>query len=261
MTHRSTQPRIKNAQQSMREKVIYVDGNPITAQQVTLFLLHHPDFLTDRSQLLESLGIAHIPELTKTTSLVERQVELLRKKNQHLGVKLNQAIESVQQQHRISHAIQQVTTQLLDEKDPYILLSKLNTAVLEIFKVNQVRFFFFKKHLLASSEYSIIHLLGLRKKLPSWKNIDASFYGPWEKSEKTFLFHQGSQFIATIPLCLKTPIGFMAVESEGSVHFKENFELSSLNYLGDLVGKLIRQRLGIEEDEYDNEPLDALWER
>lgn len=250
MNHRGTQPRLKSPQQSMREKVIYVDGSPITAQQVALFLLHHPDFLADRGQLLESLGIAHVPEYPQTTSLIERQVDMLRKKNQQIHKKFLGLGETIYQHQLWLQASRQLTLQLLDEKDPYILLSKLKAALLEDFGIQQVRFFFFKKHLLSSPEYGVVPVLALHKKLPSWKNIHSAHYGPWNLAEQRFLFPQGvAHTIGIAPFSLKNPLGFMALESSPSESFKEPMELALLNYLGDFAGKLLSQLLALEEEE------------
>ena len=241
-----TQPRIKNAQQSMREKVIYVDGSPITAQQVTLFLLQHPDFLTDRSQLLESLGIAHVPEYPQTASLIERQAILLRKKNKQLSAHLNQLSESSQHHRRLFQAAQQLTLNLMDQVDPYILLSQFKAALLEEFGIQQVHFFFFKKHLLTSPDYNTVSLLALNKKLPHWKNIHTAHYGPWGLAEQRFLCpKEDHSTIAIAPFLLKNPLGFMALASDA----KENLEISLLNYLGDLVGKFLSRLLALEEEE------------
>ncbi len=250
------QPRIKMTH-SMREKIIYVDGVPISGQQVAAFLSQHPEFLMDRAGLLESMIVPHLTPENPATSLIERQVNLLRKKNQYLTAKLNQLTEFTQQNHHLFDSVRQLTLSLLDEQDPYILLSHLERNLLDNFGVAHVRFFFFKKHLLASKNYGVVSQLALRKKLPAWKNIQSACYGPWSVQERLLLLPETKESllpIAIIPLLLKHPIGFITLGYGPDCHFKENMDVSLLNYIGDMAGKWLCHLLNLEwiDDPFDD---------
>jgi uncharacterized protein YigA (DUF484 family) len=57
------------------------------------YLLTYPDFFERNSQLLTKLRLPHVRDVAATVSLVERQVEVLRERNQALERKLKELVD------------------------------------------------------------------------------------------------------------------------------------------------------------------------
>jgi len=57
------------------------------------YLQNFPDFFERNSQLLTKLRLPHVRDVAATVSLVERQVEVLRERNQSLERKLKELVD------------------------------------------------------------------------------------------------------------------------------------------------------------------------
>lgn len=81
-------------------------------EQVVEYLLAHPDFFLHHSPLLDDLQIPH--ESGGAISLVERQVAVLREKNQHFENKLREMVEAVHDNQRLNVSLQRLAVNLFD---------------------------------------------------------------------------------------------------------------------------------------------------
>jgi uncharacterized protein YigA (DUF484 family) len=83
----------------------------LTRDHVARYLRTHSDFFTHHSELIETLAIPH--ETGVAISLVERQVELLRKKNKDLDQKLHQLIKVAKDNEKVSSRLHAITLGLV----------------------------------------------------------------------------------------------------------------------------------------------------
>ncbi len=80
--------------------------------QVVEFLLENPDFFLRHSPLLNDLEIPH--ESGTAVSLVERQVAVLREKNQHFEAKLREMVDAVHDNQRLHVSLHRLAVNLFD---------------------------------------------------------------------------------------------------------------------------------------------------
>jgi len=79
-------------------------------QQVADYLISHPDFFLENDLLLNDLKIPH--ESGGAISLVERQVALLRDKNQHFEDRLRDMVDAVHDNQRLHDSLQRLSINL-----------------------------------------------------------------------------------------------------------------------------------------------------
>src|ERR1700678_1736498 len=76
------------------------------------YLQSHPDFFERNAALLAKLRLPHMRDSGATVSLVERQVEVLRERNQALERKLKELVEVARANDALSERIHRLTQRL-----------------------------------------------------------------------------------------------------------------------------------------------------
>lgn len=78
--------------------------------QVVDYLISHPDFFLEHATLLNDLKLQH--ESGKAISLIERQVSVLREKNQYFETKLGEMVDAVHDNQRLHVSMQRLAINL-----------------------------------------------------------------------------------------------------------------------------------------------------
>jgi len=107
------------------------------ADAVADFLLAHPSFLEDHPELLSALQISHHSG-SRTVSLVERQVEVLRQRYKALELRLADLLRHGEENEAITQRLHQWTRPLLLIRDPADLPEQVTRGLREGFSVPQV---------------------------------------------------------------------------------------------------------------------------
>ncbi|HED32644.1 MAG TPA: DUF484 family protein [Gammaproteobacteria bacterium] len=79
-------------------------------QQVVDYLISHPEFFLENELLLHNLKIPH--ESGSAVSLVERQVAVLRDRNQHFEEKLRDMVDAVHDNQRLHDSLHRLSVNL-----------------------------------------------------------------------------------------------------------------------------------------------------
>ena len=82
----------------------------VDEQQVIDYLISHPDFFVENSLLLADMKIPH--ESGVAVSLIERQIGLLRNRNEHFEAKLREMVDAVHDNQRLNDSLQRLAINL-----------------------------------------------------------------------------------------------------------------------------------------------------
>src|SRR5450432_3300863 len=80
---------------------------------VAEYLQTYPDFFERNSQLLTKLRLPHVRDVAATVSLVERQVEVLRERNQSLERKLKELVDVARANDALANRIHRLSQRLI----------------------------------------------------------------------------------------------------------------------------------------------------
>lgn len=106
------------------------------AAQIATYLLSHPDFFKDHLSLLETLRLPH--ESGTAVSLVARQIDVLREKNERLLEQLDELVQIARDNDALYQRIHQLTLTLLDAKSLEDVLASLDWGLHQYFQADFV---------------------------------------------------------------------------------------------------------------------------
>ncbi len=97
----------------------------VNDSSVADYLQTHPDFFERNGLLLTKLRLPHLRDAGATVSLVERQVEVLRERNQSLERKLKELVDVARSNDALADRIHRLSQRLIRAKS---LLETINAA-------------------------------------------------------------------------------------------------------------------------------------
>ncbi|HYW90862.1 MAG TPA: DUF484 family protein [Gammaproteobacteria bacterium] len=107
-----------------------------TPEQVEDYLRRHRDFLGRRPELLEELRVPH--PVSGATSLIERQVSLLRERNRKLGQRLNELLDVARANEQLLERMHKLTLALLEAAGLDEALNAVQDTLRSEFDVDEV---------------------------------------------------------------------------------------------------------------------------
>lgn len=210
------------------------------------FLSKHPDFLINHGELLEILEVSQ--GVTGATSLLERQVSVLRGKNKHLESQLDGLISAARNNEQIMKRLQHLTLELLRADSLDMLLSTCQDVLRGDFNADFVSFRLF--HNKPGQDVPGLHFVksnhammkAFRELLENIKPV----CGPCPEEQLNFLFREnGSRIksVALIPLQCNNSIGLLALGSVDAERFHTGMGTVFLSHLGELIATAVAQHL------------------
>ncbi len=207
---------------------------------IATYLKNHPDFFHRHIELLEILKIPHPSGVA--ISLVERQISLLRQKNNILEKQLSTLI-------KVANSNEHVVKRL-----HYLALALIQSDCLDAAIANCQDIL----HNEFNTDHVVLRLIGngkdseglhfIQPKHPSLKHFDSLFKkreavcGKLRPKQQIFLFGDQGIFIRSavlIPLYEIKPIGVLALGSCDEHRFTPSMGTLFINYLGELVSQAL----------------------
>jgi uncharacterized protein YigA (DUF484 family) len=219
-----------------------VDEESISESDVANYLGRHPDFFERHLPLLRRLHIPH-PSGTTTVSLVERQVAVLRQRNDELEQKLKELIDVAKANNRIVDNIHDLAVSFVRRSGVDARLEALEQALREKFGAERAVLVLF-----GDPAQPRITRPGFVKTVdredPALKTF-ATFLrsararcGPLRDMQKDFIFEREADSIASaamVPIGERASLGFLTVGSHDPNQFHPGQRVDFLGRLGELV--------------------------
>lgn len=215
------------------------------ADQVSDYLLEHPDFFDTRPDLLSSLKLNH--HSGKAVSLIERQVQVLRDQNDDLKKRLLDLVEVARDNDRLSERVHRLTLDLLKAASLTELLDGLEHSLRSEFQADAI----------------VLHLPGLDESrqretgarplhiddalkllLPTPLVENKPQCGRLKREQADFLFGEQAAAIescAVIPLGDHAETGLLGIGSREINRFNPCMGTLFLSHLGELVAHLLHR--------------------
>ena len=214
----------------------------LSDKEVEEFLRANPDFFENHTQLLMDLKIPH-PNTGSAVSLIEHQVELLRKQNTKIQKQLDELVQIARDNDRLSKNMHQLSLSLMGVKNLTEVLTLLYNNLRTDFSADTVciRFLAQPKSAKLSSNKEFSADIGvMTKHFGRQLKEGKAICGRAKTEQKKILFEeQGSKVksLAFIPLKFTGSVGFLAIGSFDEKRFHSGMGTLFLNQLGQIISK------------------------
>jgi uncharacterized protein YigA (DUF484 family) len=210
---------------------------------VANFLRKHPNFLKNNPEVLESQQLLHNSGVA--ASLIERQVKLLRDKNEELNRQLSRLIHVASENEQLMSRLHHLTMELMAISDLQEFFSHLSGRLLKDFNADIFQVCLFETKLDPRSEKELADSV----RLVSRDDPDVQrFHDHLEKGQTVcgrlsqtkleFLFGTRARWVqstALLPLGKKGAHGLMAIGSSDPARFYPGMGTLFLELLADVI--------------------------
>ena len=222
-------------------------------QVVADYLKRHPDFFTRHGALLAELELSH--ETGPATSLIERQVSVLRHHNRQYRERLQELVRIAHDNDHLIERLQQLTLALLDTSELARLAELLEQSLAADFNADTSAL-----HLLDAPQAlaveeamrGFVHIHHEDSAIPAEaRKIVARrkpACGRFEQETLDFLFGTEAETItsaALLPLDMGNgeAAGLLAIGSRDPRRFHAEMGTAYLRHMGELIGRRLRPHL------------------
>jgi uncharacterized protein YigA (DUF484 family) len=210
---------------------------------VAEYLQTYPDFFERNSPLLTKLRLPHLRDSGATVSLVERQVEVLRERNQSLDRKLKELVDVARANDALADRIHRLSQRLIRAHSLPETISAVETSLREDFDaMHSVLVLFLEQartlegagRFLRSAEPTDPDIKSFESLLQSGKPR----CGQIRDGQRDYLFGKDSIEIGSValtPLGPKGELGILAIGASDAERFHPAMSTEFLSRIGELV--------------------------
>ena len=204
-------------------------------KSVAAYLRDNPDFFERHADLLLELSVPHDGG-AGAVSLVERQIELLRRRNEELRRTLDEYVANARASDELAGKLNRLVTRLLASRDPGERVRSLPVNLREIFSLDFVRLLLFDA---APDDYADVPGLAatpredlMAEGLSAVLKANAPRCGRFSSEQREFLFGKDAGEVASAalaPLGHRGKLGLLALGSRDPDHYHRG---KSTEFLG-----------------------------
>jgi uncharacterized protein YigA (DUF484 family) len=211
---------------------------------VAHYLQSHPDFFERNSQLLTKLRLPHLRDGGATVSLVERQVEVLRERNQSLERKLKELVDVARANDGLADRIHRLSQRLIRAGTLSETISAIETSLREDFDAMHSVLVLFLDEARALEPEAGRFLRAGDPAAADIKTFESLLAGGKPRcgqardAQRDYLFGKDSIEIGSLaltPLGPKGELGILAIGSSDVERFHPAMSTEFLSRIGELV--------------------------
>jgi uncharacterized protein YigA (DUF484 family) len=211
---------------------------------VAEFLQGCPDFFERNGALLAKLRLPHVRNEGTTVSLVERQVEVLRERNQALERKLKELVDVARGNDALADRIHRLSQRLIRARDLPQTILAIETSLREDFDAMHAVLVMLTPEAGELAAVSSPFLRASTRDSADMRMFDSLLEagkprcGQVRDSQRDFLFGAGTVAIGSValaPLGPKGSIGMLAIGSSDAERFHPGMSTEFLSRIADLV--------------------------
>jgi uncharacterized protein len=208
------------------------------------YLQAYPDFFERHSALLTKLRLPHMRDAGATVSLVERQVEVLRERNQTLERKLKELVDVARANDALADRIHRLSQRLIRAKTLLETVQAVETSLREDFDARHSVLVLFLEEA-RPLESAVGHFLRVGdpagEEIRTFESLLSSGKprcGQVRDAQRDYLFGKDSIEIGSValtPLGQKGALGVLAIGASDAERFHPGMSTEFLSRIGELV--------------------------
>ena len=222
------------------------DDKTSLKEVVATYLRKNPDFLDDFPDILEQLQLNHSSGVA--ASLIERQVEQLREKNQELDRQLNRLLHVASENEQLMSRLHQLTVDLLSSDSRKEFFTHLGNSLLNDFDADILQICLFDEVIATEAGEDVTHIQAEDPDIEPFQvhlEKDHTVCGRLGESKLEFLFGSKARWVqstALVPLGEKGEHGMMAIGSSDPARFYPGMGTLFLDLLANVIATRVNGR-------------------
>jgi uncharacterized protein len=211
---------------------------------VSDYLQTYPDFFERNTALLAKLRLPHLRDVGATVSLVERQVEVLRERNQSLERKLKELVDVARANDLLADRIHRLSQRLISAHTRQETVGAVETSLREDFGALHSVLVLFVEQPQALLEASGRFLRAAKPADADIKSFESLLQsgkprcGQVRDAQRDYLFGKDSVEIGSValtPLGPKGELGILAIGASDAERFHPAMSTEFLSRIGELL--------------------------
>jgi uncharacterized protein YigA (DUF484 family) len=211
---------------------------------VAEYLQAYPDFFERNGALLTKLRLPHVRDGGATVSLVERQVEVLRERNQSLERKLKELIDVARGNDALAARIHHLSQRLIRARDLLQTINAIETSVREDFGAMHAVLVLFLEEARSLESQAPTFLRAGDIASPEMATFESLLQsgkprcGQIRDTQRDYLFGNDTVAIGSValtPLGVKGNLGLLAIGASDVDRFHPAMSTEFLSRIGELV--------------------------
>lgn len=217
-------------------------SDAITDEEVARHLQVHPDFFERHSGVLAKLRLPHQRNSAQTVSLVERQVEVLRERNQGLERKLKELVEVARDNDLLAEKIHRFARRLIRTRTLTATIEAIEASLREDFEAMNAVMVLFMPDVDEVKPLAGRFLRLVRPTQADMKTFETFLSagkprcGQVRDAQRDWLFGPNNIAIGSVALAPIGPgakLGFLAIGSSDSERFHPTMSTDYLSRIGE----------------------------
>jgi uncharacterized protein YigA (DUF484 family) len=213
---------------------------------VIRYLQANPAVLMDHPEVFSTLAIPH--QTGGATSLVERQIRLLREENQRLKSKIEQLVGIARDNEELNQRFHRLALELMNTEQLHDVLSMVQDQVQTFFYTDYVCFRFLPGVREAGNVLDGLHMnadSGIVERVKPWIEARKPICGRQDDAINRELFGPDIRIdsCAFIPLYHTRNLGLLCLGSVSAERFGASMGTIFLQHLGELVSNRLKNLL------------------
>ena len=227
-----------------------IDATAIDDERIAEHLVAHPDFFERHASVLARLRLPH-QRGRAAVSLVERQVLVLREKNNELGQRLHELIENGRTNDVTTARMHKLTRRLIRARDLPGVVASLETSLREEFGASRWVALITETSLPGIAGFANQHVRVVARGAPELRIFETFFEnarprsGQIRDTQREYLFGGDGSPVgssALIPLGERASLGLLAIGSHDTERFLPTMSTDFLVRIGELVSEAMLAR-------------------
>ncbi|MDE2306373.1 MAG: DUF484 family protein [Gammaproteobacteria bacterium] len=216
----------------------------LTDARVADYLQANPDFFEHNAALLAKLRLPHVRDKAATVSLVERQVEVLRDRNQALERRMRDLVEVARANDALADRIHRLSQRLIRARDLAHTVEAIETSMREDFEAMHSVLVLFMPDAQSLQAGGTRFLRVAEQADPQMRSFESLLSsakprcGQVRDSQRDYLFGQDTieiGSVALVPLGPKGSIGLLAIGASDAERFHPGMSTEFLLRIGELI--------------------------
>ena len=211
-----------------------ITTNDLEKENVIAFLREHPNLLVEHPHILSEITIPHVTGAA--TSLVERQVSVLREQVRQHKNQLKELIEIATENGQLSEQLHILAGKLIKTSDVESLISTIKKSLISDFKADKIVIFILEDHddipefVGENWPQKLLFEKAIKNKQPICERLNEEQHHAMFGNE---LPEYGSSVL--VPLLGKEWNGLLAIGSQNPDRYQKDMGTKILSQMGDIV--------------------------